>query len=55
MKVQLFVENAIQTNCWVVIDEETNDAIIIDLGGGYKKIFEYIKNYIDTISQSSLD
>lgn len=44
MKVQLFVENAIQTNCWVVIDEETNDTIIIDLGGGYKKIFEYIKN-----------
>ena len=43
MKIQLFVENAIQTNCWVVIDEETQDAIIIDLGGGYKKILEYIE------------
>ena len=43
MKIQLFVENAIQTNCWCIIDEETNDAIIIDLGGGFEKISEYIK------------
>lgn len=43
MKIQLFVENAIQTNSWVVIDEDTKDAIIIDLGGGYKRIFDYIK------------
>lgn len=44
MKIQLFVENAIQTNSWVVIDENTNEAIIIDLGGGYKRIFDYIKS-----------
>lgn len=44
MKIQLFVENAIQTNSWVVIDENTHEAIIIDLGGGYKKIFEYINS-----------
>lgn len=43
MKIELFVENPIQTNCWVLIDEDSKDAIIIDLGGGYKKIFEYIK------------
>lgn len=44
MKIQLFVENAIQTNSWVIIDEDTNEAIIIDLGGGYKRIFEYINS-----------
>lgn len=43
MKIQLFVENPIQTNCWVVIDEESNEAIIIDLGGGYSKMKSYIK------------
>lgn len=44
MKVQLFVENAIQTNCWVVIDEDSKEAIIIDLGGGYRDIKKYIDN-----------
>lgn len=44
MKVQLFVENAIQTNCWVVIDEDSKEAIIIDLGGGYRDIKKYINN-----------
>lgn len=42
MKIQLFIENPIQTNCWVLIDEETNEAIIIDLGGGYSKIKKYL-------------
>lgn len=42
IKVQLFVENIIQTNCWVLIDEESKEAVIIDLGGGYKNIKEYI-------------
>jgi len=42
MKIQLFVENAIQTNCWVVIDEDSKEAIIIDLGGGYRDIKKYI-------------
>ncbi len=42
MKVQLFVENAIRTNSWVVIDEETDDAIIIDCGGGYEKILDFL-------------
>ena len=44
MKIQLFVENAIQTNCWVVIDEDSKEAIIIDLGGGYRDIKKYIDN-----------
>ena len=44
MTVQLFVENAIQTNCWVVIDEDSKEAIIIDLGGGYRDIKKYIDN-----------
>ena len=43
IKIKLFVENPIQTNCWVVIDEDSKEAIIIDLGGGYKKIKKYIK------------
>lgn len=43
MKIKLFVENQIQTNCWVLIEEDSNDAVIIDLGGGYKKILEYLK------------
>lgn len=49
MKIQLFVENPIQTNCWVVIDEETNEAIIIDLGGGYSKIKSFIKEQGDNL------
>ena len=49
MKIELFVENPIQTNCWVLIDEDSKDAIIIDLGGGYKKIFEYIKKQGGTL------
>lgn len=44
MKIQLFIENPIQTNCWVVIDEESKEAIIIDLGGGYPKIKSYIES-----------
>ena len=44
MKIQLFVENPIQTNCWVVIDEDSKEAIIIDLGGGYSKIKSYIES-----------
>ena len=43
MKIQLFIENPIQTNCWAVIDEESKEAIIIDLGGGYHKIKSYIE------------
>ncbi|MBQ2645330.1 MBL fold metallo-hydrolase [bacterium] len=42
IKIKLFVVNPIHTNCWVLIDEESKDAIIIDLGGEYKKISEYI-------------
>ena len=42
-KIQLFIENPIQTNCWAVIDEESKEAIIIDLGGGYHKIKSYIE------------
>lgn len=42
IKVQLFIENPIQTNCWVLIDEETKEAVIIDLGGGYSKIKKYL-------------
>lgn len=42
LKIQLFIENEIQTNCWVVIDEDSKEAIIIDIGGGYKKIKQYI-------------
>ena len=33
----------IQTNTWVVTDEESKETIIIDLGGDYKKVFDYIK------------
>ena len=43
MILKLFVLNAIQTNTWVLTDEETKDTVIIDLGGDYKKVFSYIK------------
>jgi len=42
IKVQLFIENPIQTNTWVLTDDESHEAIIIDLGGGYEDIKEYI-------------
>ncbi len=44
MKLKLFVANEIQTNCWVLIDEDSKEAIIIDLGGEYEKVLDYIKN-----------
>ena len=43
MIIKLFVLNMIQTNTWVVTDEESKETIIIDLGGDYKKVFDYIK------------
>ena len=43
MIIKLFVLNMIQTNTWTVTDEESKDTIIIDLGGDYKKVFDYIK------------
>lgn len=43
MIIKLFVLNMIQTNTWVLTDEESKDTVIIDLGGEYKKIFSYIK------------
>jgi len=43
MIIKLFVLNPLQTNTWVVTDEKSKETIIIDLGGDYKKVFEYIK------------
>ena len=43
MIIKLFILNAIQTNTWVITDEESRDTIIIDLGGDYGKVFEYIR------------
>ena len=43
MIIKLFVLNMIQTNTWVVTDEESKETVIIDLGGDYKKVFDYIK------------
>lgn len=43
MIIKIFNLNFLETNTTVLIDEETKDGIIIDLGGDYDEVFEYIK------------
>ena len=43
MIIQNFILNFLQQNTWVLIDEESKEAIVIDLGGDYKRVFDYIK------------
>ncbi|MDE7299829.1 MAG: MBL fold metallo-hydrolase [Lachnospiraceae bacterium] len=43
MKIEKFVVGAVMTNCYVVSDEETGDAVVIDPGGGAAKISACLK------------
>ena len=38
MKIEKFAVGAVMTNCYVVSDEESGDALVIDPGGGAEKI-----------------
>lgn len=42
MKVEVFVTGIISTNCYLVVNEETKEAVIIDPAGMTKKMMEYI-------------
>lgn len=44
MKVEVFVTGIISTNCYLAINEETKEAVIIDPAGMTKKMIEYIKD-----------
>lgn len=42
MKIEVFVTGIISTNCYLVINEETKEAVLIDPAGMTKKMIEYI-------------
>ena len=42
IKTNCFVVGYLQTNCYVVSSDVDNNAVIIDAGGGFKKINEYL-------------
>lgn len=42
MKIKKFEVGYLQTNCYVVTADNQKDAVIIDAGGGYEKINEYL-------------
>lgn len=44
MKIKLFNTGLMQVNTYVVIDETSKEAVIIDLGGDFETVFDYIKN-----------
>lgn len=46
---KFLVGKFIQTNCYVVFDEDTKEAIVIDPGDKNEKIVEYIKNNLLTV------
>lgn len=46
---KFLVGKFIQTNCYVVFDEDTKEAIVIDPGDKDEKILEYIKNNLLTV------
>lgn len=43
MKIEVFVTGIISTNCYLVINEETKEAVLIDPAGMTKKMIAYIK------------
>ena len=43
MKVEVFVIGIISTNCYLVINEETKEAVLIDPAGMTKKMISYIE------------
>ena len=43
MKIEVFVTGIISTNCYLVINEDTKEAVLIDPAGMTKKMMEYIK------------
>ena len=43
MKIEVFVTGIISTNCYLVINEEAKEAVLIDPAGMTKKMIAYIK------------
>ncbi|MDE7060805.1 MAG: MBL fold metallo-hydrolase [Lachnospiraceae bacterium] len=43
MRVEKLVVGAVMTNCYIVSDETTKDALVIDPGAGAAKIAEKIR------------
>jgi len=45
MKIHVLVVGPIQTNCYIIEDEASREAIVIDPGGEARKISDYIKEH----------
>ncbi len=44
MKYDSIVLGPLRSNCYVIYDENTNDAIVVDVGGEPSELIEYVKN-----------
>jgi len=44
MKIETFVIGMVSTNCYLVINEETKETVVIDLGGSPDYFINHIKN-----------
>lgn len=44
MRIKTFVIRGMDTNCYVIIDEETKKAIIVDPGGDVDELDDFVKN-----------
>lgn len=43
MRIKTMVVGAVATNCYIVVNDETNETLIVDPGDGAKQIEEYIE------------
>lgn len=44
MKIMTIQVGYLQTNCYIITDENQSEAVIIDPGGGYERITKYLKD-----------
>lgn len=44
MNIQQYVVGMVQTNCYIVINEETKECLVIDPGASAKQLAEHIRN-----------
>ena len=54
MKIEIFVTGIISTNCYLVINEETKEAVVVDPAGVPKKMAAYIEENGLTIKAALL-
>ena len=52
MKIKKFEFNMFPVNCYLLIDEDTKEAVVIDAGCFYDEEKQMLKNYIDSHSLS---